>query len=240
MNEVERAEQVVLAEAGSADALQRLLLEYHEFLLQFISGSIEPALRHRIEPDDVLQDAYVAAFRALAAASRALPSNAAPTPGETPASSDESERLPPGPQQFATPAGFYKWLERIALNQLRDAQRAMRRKKRDIARHTELPTPGHLTATSYPDLLGYLTAPGTSPSRVVARHEAAATVMTCLARLSADQRTVVRLRFLQDVPVAEIARRLAKSETAVYALCHRGLKSLRDLLIPLTQTRPAP
>ena len=60
-------------------------------------------------------------------------------------------------------------------------------------------------------------------------------MMTSLARLSEDQRAVVQLRFLEDVPVAEIARRLGKTETAVYMLCHRGLKSLRELLGSLTQ-----
>jgi len=46
--------------------------------------------------------------------------------------------------------------------------------------------------------------------------------MTSLACLPDEQRAVVRLRFLEGVPVAEIAERLGKTEAAVYALCDRG------------------
>ncbi len=245
MNEVERAAQVALAEAGNADALQHLLVEYHTVLLRLVDGSIDPTLRHRVEPDDVLQEAYVAAFRALSppgAGEKRAPRSAVPVHDRTEdADLDEDHGAsgnPPDPPRFSTPAGFYKWLERIVINELRDTQRAARRKKRDPARRVDNLAPGPGATASYPDLLALLTASGTSPSRVIARHEAAATVLTCLARLSAEQRTVVRLRFLQDVPVAQIAQQLGKTETAVYALCQRGLKALRELLAPFTQSQP--
>ena len=69
---------------------------------------------------------------------------------------------------------FYRWLERIALNELKDQQRALKRRKRDVAREVREPTP---TRTSYPDLMHRLTAADGTPSKHVARGEAVAVVL---------------------------------------------------------------
>ena len=61
-----------------------------------------------------------------------------------------------------------------------------------------------------------------------------AAVLSSLARLTEDQRDVVRLRFLEGKPVAEIAIRLGKTEAAVHMLSHRGLKALRELMTSLS------
>lgn len=202
MTERERAEQVRRAAAGDLDALQRLFVHYHGTLRRVVAAAIDPTLRRYVEPDDVLQQTYVAAFQNVAG------------------------------RHFDGPGHLYKWLERIALNQLKDAQRALRRQKRDVAREVpDRPAP----SASYPDLIQRLTAGDSTPSRQIARDEAIAAVMTSLARLGDEQRAVVRLRILEDVPVAEIARRLGKSDVAIYALCRRGLQSLKELLGSITR-----
>lgn len=194
MNESERADQVQLAVRGDADALQCLIVEYHGPLYGTIEGRIDTALRRHVDPDDVLQEAYAAAFRSIKDCS------------------------------FDGPAGFYKWLEAIALNQLKEIGRNLRRQKRDIDRAQAEPPAG---LTSIPDLAERLTSGGSTPSRHLAMQEATAAVISSLARLTADQRTVVRLRFLGGRPVAEIARDLNKTEDAIHMLCHRALKQLR-------------
>ena len=208
MTESQRASCVRRLADGDADALQYLIVEYHPMLRRAVGRAIEPALRRLVEPDDVLQQAYIAAFRKFADG------------------------------RFDGPAHFYNWLQQVAQNELRGIQRGLHRRKRDIGRQLTAArhAPGRPDlATSYPDLLTRLTAGDTPPSGRLRRREAVAAMMICLARLSDDQRAIVRLRFLEDVPVAEIARRLDKTETAVYMLCHRGLKSLRELLGSLTQ-----
>ena len=193
------------------DALQRLVVHYHDILRTAVATALAPELRHRIDPDDVLQQTYIAAFQALCGRS------------------DDST----GPTiQFDTPGGFYKWLERIALNTLKDQQRALNRQKRDI--HREVP-PLADPRSSYPDLLHRLTAADTTPSRQFARDEAVAAVMTALARLTADQRMVVRLRFLEGREIADIAAELDKNESAIHMLCHRGLKALREHIASITR-----
>ncbi len=51
-----------------------------------------------------------------------------------------------------------------------------------------------------------------------------------LSKLGADQRDVVVLRFVADLPIAEVARALNRSEDAVKGLQRRGLDALRAIL----------
>jgi RNA polymerase sigma-70 factor, ECF subfamily len=205
----ERVAYVQRAAAGDGDALQRLLLEYHGPLRRLVESRLAPALRVRLDAEDVLQDAYVAAFRAIREGRDEL--------------------------AFADPAAFYGWLERIVLNMLHDAQRAARRRKRDVGREAATPRPPRDFATTCTTILHQARGSLTSPSRALGRQEAAAALLSSLARLTEEQRQVVRLRFLENVPVPEIAARLGKNETAVYGLCYRGLSSLREYLEPVTR-----
>jgi RNA polymerase sigma-70 factor (ECF subfamily) len=241
MTAAERHALLDLVTQGDADALQRLLVEYHAALSARLEKALAPALRRRIEPADVLQEAHVAAFRALQAVGQ-VPDAPADRVGSQPMPPSRTARSEVGPRRtlrFDNAAAFYGWLERIVLNQLRDAQRAARRKKRDVAREA-VANPNRAgsrdAATSYPNLIARLSATGTTPSRALSRQESVAVLMTCLARLPDEQRSAVRWRFLEDLPVAEIARRLGKTETAVYTLYARGLKALRALMEPITQS----
>ena len=307
MDEAQAAEQLELAVAGDQDAWQRLIVHYHGPLRHKLAARMDDAVRRQLDVDDVLQDAYVAAFKALAVPPRerkrpatpnrdreraakpnrerkrpakpnrerkrpasdvasdappaehtprgtAVPAGSSPSqgtadtavppaehaPGGTavPAVSSPSQdtadtAVPPiGPPSFDSPAGFYKWLETIAFNRLRDQQRALHRQKRDIAREAaDRPDP----STSYPDLLNRVSAGQGTPSRHVAKDEATAAVMSSLARLTDEQRAVVRLRFLEGRSVAEIAAELGKTEDAVHKLSFRGLKNLRRILVSITR-----
>jgi len=197
MNEQERNEQIQLAVGGDADALQRLLIEYHVPLRRAVDEQIDGALRRYVDPDDVLQDAYAAAFKAIRSCS------------------------------FDGPAAFYGWVERITVHQLKNRCRALQTQKRDVAREAH----GSVGASStYPELVQQLAGSDTTPSRKVARSEATAAVLSSLARLSDDQRDVIRLRFLEGKAVADVAASLGKTEAAVHGLCRRGLLTLRASL----------
>lgn len=198
----ERAGLVQSAARGDPDALQRLIVRYHGALHGTVERGIDPALRPYADPDDVLQEAYVTAFKRI------------------------------GSCTFDGPGAFYKWIETVALNQVKSQQRALRRQKRDVARRVAHQPK---TTTSYPDLIHRLTSPDSTPSRRVAKEEATAAVMASLARLTDDQRAVIRMRILEDRPAAEVAAALGKTEAAVHMLCHRGLKELRRLLVSITR-----
>jgi RNA polymerase sigma-70 factor (subfamily 1) len=202
VDETERAALARQAVNGDGDALQRLIVHYHGPLYGTVEGRLDKSLRRHIDPDDILQQAYVKAFKSIRECT------------------------------FDGPGGFYKWLERIALDRLRNAGRDLRAKKRDVRRNLSGSPAG---TASYPDLVERLTSAGTSPSGHLARREAAAAVISSLARLTDAQRDVVRMRFLEDRPVAEIAATLGKSEEAVYRLCSRGLDALQKMLGTITR-----
>ncbi|MBN2560166.1 MAG: sigma-70 family RNA polymerase sigma factor [Phycisphaerae bacterium] len=197
MDEKERTEHVRRAVEGDGDALQRLIVEYHGSLRGTIAGRMDAALRRHVSPNDILQQAYAAAFKSVRRCS------------------------------FESPGAFYKWLEKIALDQLYNTGRDLMRGRRDIRRNLSR-SPGGRTPAS--DLVKRLPSPLSTPSRHLARREASAAAISSLARLTDDQREVVQMRFLENRSVAEIAAELGKSEGAVHMLIKRALDKLAELL----------
>jgi RNA polymerase sigma-70 factor, ECF subfamily len=88
--------------------------------------------------------------------------------------------------------------------------------------------------TSYADLLDRLGGSGLTPSRIMAKDEACAALISSLARLPDDQRRALQMRFFEGSPVPEVAAALGKSENAVCVLCHRALKELGRLMGSIT------
>jgi RNA polymerase sigma-70 factor (ECF subfamily) len=122
-------------------------------------------------------------------------------------------------------ASFLAWLTRIAENALRDAVRGLSRQKRPDPARRVMADPD---ADSYVGLLGCLGVTTTTPSREVARHDAAAVLENAISRLPDAYRTVVRLYDLEGRPVAEIAAKMARSVGAVHMLRARAHDRLRQ------------
>ena len=57
-------------------------------------------------------------------------------------------------------------------------------------------------------------------------------LVEALATLSADQREIVLLRFIADLPIEAVARITGRTPGAVKALQHRGLENLRRSVSP--------
>lgn len=64
-----------------------------------------------------------------------------------------------------------------------------------------------------------------------------APLIAALERLTRSQRDVVVLRFIADLPVADVARMLRRRQGAVKALQHRALSNLAELL---AESDPSP
>lgn len=129
--------------------------------------------------------------------------------------------------RFEHLAQFTSWIESVAQNTARNQLRYLRRQKRDVAREHRI---SRYARSSFPALLDRIAAADSTPSRHVARDEATAALLSSLARLTDDQRTVVRLRFLEGLPVAEVAQRLEKTDDAIHALTYRAIAALRQHL----------
>lgn len=111
------------------------------------------------------------------------------------------------------------WLLTNAMNKLRERARYHGRQKRDAAR--ELPAERADPAV-YASLL--------TPSRAAIQHEEVARLERALASLSDDDREVIVLARIVRLPHREIARRLARSETATRSLLGRALTRLARAL----------
>ncbi len=55
-------------------------------------------------------------------------------------------------------------------------------------------------------------------------------LVKALALLNDDQREVVVLRFVNSLPIAQVAQLMHKSEDAIKGLQRRGLTALREIL----------
>ncbi len=75
-------------------------------------------------------------------------------------------------------------------------------------------------------------APGADPAGVVARADEGREIRAALARISADRRQAVILRFVDGLSAREIGAVLDRSEGAARVLLHRALRDLARELDP--------
>lgn len=167
-------------------------------LRSYVEEKIPQRLRATISPDDVLQDVWLSANRAI------------------------SGFRPDGPNALD------RWLMTIVNNRLLDALRAARAVKRggDSRQVRE----ADRRMLSFCSLFSRLRSPGKSPSRELRTEEAAHLVRTSLATLSDEVRSAIELRFVDGLPLRDVATRMGKSESAVHSLIFRGLRRLRTIV----------
>jgi RNA polymerase sigma-70 factor, ECF subfamily len=124
-------------------------------------------------------------------------------------------------------SGLAAWLRQALANNLRDAWRALHRDKRDIRREQHLHQTVEQTSARLENLLA---APQSSPSQQAVRNENLLRLADAMIQLPDAQREALVLHHLQGCSLAQTARSLGKTDTAVAGLLHRGLKKLRELM----------
>jgi RNA polymerase sigma-70 factor (ECF subfamily) len=132
-------------------------------------------------------------------------------------------------EQFrgTTEAEKLAWLRAILANVLATAARRFEAGVRDVGRERSLE--GELERSSS-RLEQLFAADQTSPSQQAVRCEELLRLAAALARLPEDQRRVIELHYLMDLPVADVAAQVGRTRPAVVGLLFRGLKKLRQLL----------
>jgi RNA polymerase sigma-70 factor, ECF subfamily len=134
-----------------------------------------------------------------------------------------------GRAQFrgSTEAEWLSWLRTILANALAAAARQFDSKAREVRLERSLEAELELSSSR---LEVFLAADQTSPSEQAVRCEELLRLARAMARLSEDHRVVVELHHLKGLPVAEVARQMGRTRSAVVGLLYRGLKQLRDML----------
>ena len=151
---------------GDRLALEQMLFSFHDRLLLHIRKKLPASLKTVVDADDILQQTYVAAFRNF------------------------------GNFEPRSARAFYRWLATIAENQVLDAIKGQKRKKRggDFKRLESRPSENY---SSMANLLDVLSGGGRSPSMLAARAEGVRALQVAMAGLADDYREVIRLTCIE-------------------------------------------
>ena len=126
---------------------------------------------------------------------------------------------------------LFSWLCQLAERRIIDAHRRFfGAQKRDAGREVPLGSPGG--DTQHAAIIDLLVVSMTSPTAALSRNQKEIHLLAALAKLSAEQREALRLRYVENLPSKEIATRLGKSDGAIRVMLTRSLGQLQQLLGP--------
>jgi len=120
---------------------------------------------------------------------------------------------------------FFAWVRTIADHRLIDALR-----KIDRVGTQHLSMGRYADANSLCALIDVVSCQSDSPSKLAGNKEAIRAIQIAIANLPEEQQEVVRLHFLDQRPVEQIARETGRTEGAVRGLVSRGKKNLADAM----------
>ena len=188
------------AASGEEPALAALWERHRRRLRQMVRLRLDCRLQGRVDPSDVLQEAYL----------------------------DLAARLPEFARDRPMPT--YLWLrlvtgQRLAQEHRRHLGTAMRDAGREVALHPG-PWPQASSASLAAQLLGRLT----TPSQAAVRAERQLQLQTVLNRMEPIDREILALRHFEELSNGETAEVLGLSKTAANNRYVRALGRLRDLL----------
>jgi RNA polymerase sigma-70 factor, ECF subfamily len=122
---------------------------------------------------------------------------------------------------------FRGWLFTIAANLVRDAEKRRRRERRAADAPLRAEDDSNARHAAEVDQLAGVR---TSPSRRAQRGESAERVHAAMAQLPAEQREMVRRRYLLGQSLEQIAAATGQTKDAVRGLCFRARRNLRTLM----------
>lgn len=176
--------------------------EYRVRLLSMLERRIDPSLALRVDAEDLLSEAFIAARIRWPNVAKEMQSQS----------------------PFSDPSSFqYAWLYRVVLDTLIEVYRRHTRQKRDV--RLDLPWPD---ASSIQ--LGFgLVDQGTSPSEAVMRTELQQHVRTVVNLLQELEREILWMRHTDQLSFREIGVVLNITENAATVRYTRALRRLREL-----------
>jgi RNA polymerase sigma-70 factor (ECF subfamily) len=183
--------------AADSAVVRQLLQRHRNRLRRMLAVHMDPRLRARIDPSDIIQDTLLRASQKLQDYLRDRP-------------------LP-----------FYPWLRQIAWDQLIQLHRRhLGAYKRTAAREATQVRDSRAGRTMM-NLAEQLAASVTSPSARMAQDELRHRMRAALVRLPQTESDVLVLRYLEQLTIKEIAVVLGITEAAAGKRHFRGLERLR-------------
>jgi RNA polymerase sigma-70 factor (ECF subfamily) len=199
-NSARTRELLEQAAAGNADGWGQLLAGHRERLRRMIALRLDRHLQGRIDPSDVIQEAYMEAW----------------------------ERLPQYLENPSMP--FFLWLRFLTGQRLVTLHRHhLGRRMRDPGREVSLHG-GTLPEATSAALAAQLLGHDTRPSEAAMRAELKVRLQEALDSLEPIDREVLSLRHFEQLSRAETAQVLGIKESAVSKRYVRALERLKDIL----------
>lgn len=185
---------------GDVDALAKFIEARKPQLMAYIHRRLGPALKSKVEAEDIFQDSSVEAVRAI-------------TP-EFPGDKDPFSWL----CQIA---------ERKIVDAHRHHFGAQ---KRDAGRERSLDGRPAGRGDGEVGLVNLLVKSMTTPSKAFSRNARELRLQAALAELREDQREVIRLKYVEGWASKDIANQIGKTDAAVRVMLTRTLKQLQAVL----------
>ena len=185
---------------GDRAAFDDALAPEREWLLRRARTRIDDSLRRFVDPDDLVQDVLLIAYRKL---------------GET---------------RLDRRVSLRAWLDQVLENRTTDVRRRHFRRTHPSGPTRSLDESQSTSSAGSAPLHAFLTRNETTPSGAAAAREDHSALQEALTQLSPDHRRVIEYLRIQGLTAAEAAERMQRSPEAVYKLCNRALDALRGLL----------
>jgi RNA polymerase sigma-70 factor, ECF subfamily len=199
----EDGELLRMAAAGDGESWQALVGRSQQRLRRMVAFRLDPRLKGRVDPSDVLQDAYIEAYRDL----------------------ETYLRRPEIP--------FFLWLRGIAGNKLRELHRHhLGTQMRDPRREVSI-RGGALSETTNTAIATELLGSFTGASEEAARLELKHRLEETLNAMDPLDREVLALRHFEQLSPGETARVLGIKEKAAAMRYVRALRRLKEILMGL-------
>lgn len=188
------------AKEGQAGEVEELLAMYRGYLLAIAVARIDPRLRPRCDPSDIVQETMLEAFRDFHQFRGQL----------------ESE--------------FLGWIRQIlAHNLARAVKQHVLVEKRDVRKEVSATIESSSNQSRLEMRQHWFADSAASPSSLVQRQEQLQNVLDRVAKLPSHYRDVLLLRHIEELSFDEVAKRLGKSSGAVRMIWLRALETLREV-----------
>lgn len=122
----------------------------------------------------------------------------------------------------------FGWLCQVAEQRIIDASRRFQSQKRSSDRELALHAPA---GDGEQEWLSVLAASITSPSGACARAERHAHLQRAINELTEETRSILKWRYVDNLPTKEIAAKIGKSDGAVRVLLTRTIHRLQEILM---------
>ena len=192
-------ELVVGLKNGDREALAMLFSQHRERLWRMVSFRMHPRLSGRVDPEDVLQDAYLAAVQRL------------------------------GHYRAESAMSPFIWIRMIVMQTLTDVHRHhLGTQMRDAGREVPVPG-WHNPQTTSASLAAVLMGRFTSPSQAAARAEMSDQVERAIAEMDPLDQEVLALRHFEELSNSEVAEVLGIQQKAASIRYVRAIKRLKGI-----------